>query len=82
MVVVFDDDGRLDLSAQPYDKRVAGVISGAGSFRPGVVLDRRPSSRTRVPVALAGRSIAKWMRPLGPSNLATCSPPRPRRGLP
>jgi hypothetical protein len=59
MVVVFDDDGRLDLSAQPYDKRVAGVISGAGSFRPGVVLDRRPSSRTRVPVALAGKVYCK-----------------------
>ena len=45
MVVIFDDDGRLDLSTRPYDKRVAGVISGAGSYKPGVVLDRRPSSR-------------------------------------
>lgn len=59
MVVIFDEDGRLDLSARPYDKRVAGVISGAGSFKPGVVLDRRSSSRARVPVALAGKVYCK-----------------------
>ena len=54
-VVVFDDDGRLSLSTRPYDKRVAGVISGGGSFRPGVVLDRRVTSYPRIPVALAGK---------------------------
>jgi hypothetical protein len=58
-VVVFDDSGRLSLSTRPYDKRVAGVISGAGAFRPGVVLDRRTTSQTRVPVALVGKVYCK-----------------------
>jgi len=58
-VVVFDDDGRLSLSTRPYDKRVAGVISGAGPFRPGVVLDRRITAHPRAPVALAGKVFCK-----------------------
>jgi hypothetical protein len=55
MVVVFDENGRLSPAITPYDKRVAGVISGAGSFKPGVILDRRISDRPRVPVALVGK---------------------------
>jgi hypothetical protein len=58
-VVVFDDVGGLNLSTRPYDKRVAGVISGAGSFRPGVVLDRRITSHARAPVALVGKVYCK-----------------------
>jgi hypothetical protein len=58
-VVVFDDGGALNLSEQPYNKRVAGVISGAGAYRPGVVLDRRVSDRARAPVALVGKVYCK-----------------------
>lgn len=54
-VVVFDDDAALALSDRPYDRRVAGVISGAGAFRPGVVLDRRETDRRRAPIALVGK---------------------------
>jgi hypothetical protein len=53
-VMVISPDGRLATSLQPYDRRVAGVISGAGDGRPGIVLGtggRGP----RQPVALAGR---------------------------
>jgi len=49
------DDGRLHVADQPYDRRVAGIISGAGDTRPGIVLARDPLRRDRVPVALAGR---------------------------
>jgi hypothetical protein len=35
-------------SLEPYDKRVAGVTSGAGGYRPTLVLDKRPSERRRV----------------------------------
>lgn len=49
------DDGRLLVADQPYDRRVAGIISGAGDTRPGIVLARDPRRRDRVPVALAGR---------------------------
>jgi hypothetical protein len=54
-VVVLDDLGRVQLSARPYDNRVARVISGAGDYRPGLVLDRRQSAGPRRPVALMGK---------------------------
>jgi hypothetical protein len=55
MVMVLDDSGALRPSDQAYDKRVAGVISGAGAYRAGIILDRRPSDRMRVPLALLGK---------------------------
>lgn len=54
-VMVIDDAERLRLSDRPYDKRVAGVVSGAGSQNPGIVLDKDPSKEKRAPVALAGK---------------------------
>lgn len=44
-VMVLTDDGALALSGEAYDRRVAGVVSGAGTYRPAIVLDRteRPS---------------------------------------
>ncbi len=58
-VVELTDDGRLRQSTAPYSKRVAGVVSGAGSYRPGVVLDRRPDEQDRVPIALVGKVYCK-----------------------
>jgi hypothetical protein len=58
-VVVFDESAALGTSNIPYNKKVAGVISGAGSYRPGVVLDRRDSSRERAPLALIGKVFCK-----------------------
>jgi hypothetical protein len=54
-VVVLSDDGRLLPSEREYDGRVAGVVSGAGEYRPGLTLDARTSERARVPVALMGK---------------------------
>jgi len=54
-VMVIDADGALRQSEMAYDKRVAGVISGAGNYRPGLVLDRRQSADKRMPVALVGK---------------------------
>ena len=54
-VMVITDDGSLMASEKPYDTRVAGVVSGAGSFRPAVVMDRRDTGKPRVPVALVGK---------------------------
>jgi hypothetical protein len=58
-VVELADDGSLRQSSEPYSKRVAGVVSGAGDYRPGVVLDRRPDGRDRVPIALVGKVYCK-----------------------
>jgi hypothetical protein len=54
-VVVLDDDGHVRPCSVAYDHRVAGVVSGAGGYRPGLVLDRHASTRPRVPVALMGK---------------------------
>jgi hypothetical protein len=49
-------EGGLVVSDRPYDRRVAGVISGAGGIEPGVVMGRSiPFSRDAHPVALSGR---------------------------
>ena len=58
-VVVIGGDGRLHASTTAYDRRVAGVISGAGACRPGIVLDRNPSTSPRGPVALIGKVFCK-----------------------
>jgi hypothetical protein len=58
-VMVLDQEGALQPSQQAYDKRVAGVISGAGDYKPGIVLDKQQSSRNRMPVALVGKVHCK-----------------------
>ncbi|MGH8547998.1 MAG: hypothetical protein ACRERU_05260 [Methylococcales bacterium] len=42
-VMVIDETGSLQQSRQAYDRRVAGVISGAGGYKPGIVLDKQES---------------------------------------
>jgi hypothetical protein len=58
-IVVIDDAGKLRESQSPYDKRVAGVVSGAGEYKPAIVLDRRTSSEGRASVALVGKVYCK-----------------------
>jgi hypothetical protein len=58
-VMVLGEEGALYPSQHAYDKRVAGVISGAGDYKPGIVLDKRQSSGTRKPVALLGKVYCK-----------------------
>ena len=57
--MVLNDDGKLVQSKHSYDKRVAGVISGAGDLKPGLVLGRQPGHVDRVPLALMGRVNCK-----------------------
>lgn len=55
MVMIADGDGVVPCE-QSYDSRVVGVISGAGAYRPAIVLDRRKvGSRDRCPIALIGK---------------------------
>ncbi len=54
-VMVLDDCGGIRISDQAYDRRVAGVISGAGGYRPGVILGREASATKRSPLALMGQ---------------------------
>jgi hypothetical protein len=76
-VVVIDHDGTLRESRGAYDKKVAGVISGAGGYRPGIVLDKRPSGEQRAPVALVGKVCCKVdaeYAPIEVGDLLTTSP--------
>jgi hypothetical protein len=58
-VMVLGADGALKQSRRPCDRRVAGVISGAGNVKPGIVLDRRPGIGRRAPLALVGKVYCK-----------------------
>jgi hypothetical protein len=58
-VVVIDREGALRESTEPYDTKVAGVISGAGMYRPGIVLDEQQSSSDRLRVSLIGKVFCK-----------------------
>ena len=59
-VMVLDGGGALAASARAYDKCVVGVISGAGAYRPAIVLDRQPHPLgKRQPLALVGKVFCK-----------------------
>ncbi|AKG24674.1 hypothetical protein IJ00_15915 [Calothrix sp. 336/3] len=58
-VMVIDSEGSLRQSDRAYDKRVAGVISGAGSYKPALILDKQESSKNRMPIALMGKVYCK-----------------------
>ncbi len=58
-VMVVGEDGKLQQSQKAYDKRVAGVVSGAGNYKPGIVLDKQAASHKRQPIALLGKVYCK-----------------------
>jgi hypothetical protein len=58
-VMVLTENGALQPSQSPYDKKVAGILSGAGNYRPGLILGRDSSSRERMPLALVGKVYCK-----------------------
>jgi hypothetical protein len=53
-VMVLGDDEVLWPCSEPYDRRVAGVVSGAGDYRPAIVLDASGEVDRR-PVAVVGK---------------------------
>jgi hypothetical protein len=74
-VLVMDDAAALRPCATAYDKRVAGVVSGAGDYRPGVILDSNREDGARV--ALMGKVFCKVDATAGPiqvGDLLTTSP--------
>jgi hypothetical protein len=58
-VMAIGDDARLVESDRAYDKRVAGIVSGAGDSKPGIVLGKDVSCKDRVPLALIGKGFCK-----------------------
>ncbi|MGH9832341.1 MAG: hypothetical protein ACREBD_10420 [Blastocatellia bacterium] len=79
MVVSIDpaSPGKLQLSAQAYDRRVAGIISGAGGVKPGMMMSQAGTlADGQHPVALSGR-VYVWVdatrRAVKPGDLLTTS---------
>ena len=76
-VMVLGDDGALVPCQTAYDTRVVGIISGAGAYKPGLVLDRQREVENRQPVALVGKVYAKADASHGPirvGDLLTTAP--------
>ena len=53
----------------PTISRVAGVISGAGSYRPAIVLDRQAPASDRKAIALVGKVYCKVDATDGPIEI-------------
>jgi hypothetical protein len=76
-VMVVGEEGTLHQSHQAYDKRVAGVVSGAGDCKPGIVLDKQHSQLNRKPIALLGKVYCKVdasYAPIEVGDLLTTAP--------
>ncbi len=58
-VMVTTEAGTLAPCSGEYDTCVAGVISGAGSYRPALILDRAAICPDRKPIALCGKVWCK-----------------------
>ncbi len=79
MVVSIDPEnpGALVLSSSAYDRNVAGIISGAGTFKPGMLLGKdKTSTDLGCPIALSGRTycyVDATSGPVLPGDLLTTS---------
>ncbi|MFN0086890.1 MAG: hypothetical protein ACKVX9_15980 [Blastocatellia bacterium] len=80
MIVAIDpaSPGKLNLSRRAYDRRVAGIISGAGDVKPGMMMGQAGTlADGKHPVALSGRVYA-WVDAtrgaIRPGDLLTSSP--------
>jgi hypothetical protein len=55
LLMVIDENGLLQPSSKAYDKKVVGVIAGAGGYRPGLILDKQVDVANRHPIAMMGK---------------------------
>jgi len=81
VMVLSSTEGELEPGSRAYDKRVAGVASGASGFRPGIVLDKKQQefneNKRRMPIALMGKVYCKVdasYSPIELGDLLTTSP--------
>ena len=77
-VVVIDPEnpGKLRPSARAYDKKVAGIVSGANGVRPGISMTQEDTLEAGENVALSGRVYVQadaTGAPIEPGDLLTTS---------
>ncbi|MBV1931194.1 MAG: hypothetical protein KUG71_05705 [Porticoccaceae bacterium] len=68
-VMIIGDKSLLRTSHKAYDRRVAGIIAGAGAYKPGIVLGRKEGALNALPIALVGRVFCKVDASYGPINI-------------
>jgi len=65
-VMSIGDSGGVRPCDRAFDPRVAGIVSGAGSHHPAIILDKTKASGPRVALALTGKAFCKVDATLGP----------------
>src|SRR5207245_1689340 len=76
-VMALGPEGNLQPCHRAYDKGVVGAISGAGDYRPAIVLGKQASQNNRQPIALVGKVYCKvdaQFSPIEVGDLLTTSP--------
>ncbi|RQP24720.1 hypothetical protein [Piscinibacter terrae] len=76
-VMVLDESGVIQPCSKAYDGRAVGVVSGAGPFRPAIVLDRVDGATNRAPIALMGKvccNVDASYAPIQVGDMLTTSP--------
>jgi hypothetical protein len=77
-VMVIDEEhpGKLKISDNAYDRKVAGIVSGAGGMKPGLMMQQDGILAGKTLVALVGRVYCKAeaiSSPIEPGDLLTTS---------
>ena len=67
--MVLNDNGLLQPSNRPYDKRVIGIVSCAGKYKPGLVLDKQAKENNRSPIAIMGKVCCMAIADIAPINV-------------
>jgi hypothetical protein len=65
-VMVLSDNDTLETCTRPYDKKVVGVLSGAGCYKPGIILDKQNGVPNRKPIAMMGKVYCKVNADIAP----------------
>jgi hypothetical protein len=76
-VMAIGPAGTLVPSEEAYDKKVVGIVSGAGDYKPAIILDRQTPRSGRATIALMGKVCVKVDARYGgvePGDLLTSSP--------
>lgn len=76
MIIDENNPGKLTISENEYDKKVAGIVSGAGGVNPGITLHQEGVLQGSTLIAISGRVYCKaeaFSEPITPGDLLTTS---------
>jgi hypothetical protein len=76
MIIDSENPGKLKLSNEAYDKKVAGIVSGAGGVKPGITLHQDGILEGNILVAMVGKVYCKveaFSGPIKAGDLLTTS---------